>query len=70
MAAMICGETNKTIADRLMSLDISDCGKTQCMYIWIDGTGEGVRAKSRTIDFVPTKPEDLPIWNYDGSSTG
>jgi len=66
----IAGETNKTIADRLMSLDISKCGKTQCMYIWIDGTGEGVRAKTKTVNFVPTKPEDLPLWNYDGSSTG
>jgi len=68
--SVLHGDTNKTIADRFMSLDISDCGKTQCMYIWIDGTGEGVRAKTKTVDFVPQKPEELPIWNYDGSSTG
>merc|ERR1711992_164193 len=70
MTSNIHGETNKTIADRLMSLDISKCGKTQCMYIWIDGTGEGVRAKTKTVDFVPKHPSELPIWNYDGSSTG
>merc|ERR1712001_821409 len=68
--SVLHGDTNKTIADRFMSLDISDCGKTQCMYIWIVGTGEGVRAKTKTVDFVPQKPEELPIWNYDGSSTG
>merc|ERR1712109_448608 len=68
--SVLHGDTNKTIADRFMNLDISDCGKTQCMYIWIDGTGEGVRAKTKTVDFVPQKPEELPIWNYDGSSTG
>merc|ERR1712223_488565 len=70
MSGNIHGETNKTIADRLMNLDISKCGKTQCMYIWIDGTGEGVRAKTKTVDFVPKSPSELPIWNYDGSSTG
>jgi hypothetical protein len=26
--------------------------------------------KSRTLSKVPTKPEELPTWNYDGSSTG
>jgi hypothetical protein len=26
--------------------------------------------QSRTLNKVPAKPEDLPTWNYDGSSTG
>jgi hypothetical protein len=29
-----------------------------------------MRSKSRTLSKVPEKPEDLPHWNYDGSSTG
>merc|ERR1739844_603834 len=70
MTSNIHGETNKEIANRLMNLDISNCGKTQCMYIWIDGTGEGVRAKTKTVNFVLKSPSELPIWNYDGSSTG
>ena len=28
-----------------------------------------MRSKCRTLDFVPTSPEQLPLWNYDGSST-
>lgn len=59
--------TNKAVLDRYLRLDQGK--KTQAMYIWIDGTGEGLRCKTKTLDFVPKKSKDLPIWNFDGSST-
>jgi len=37
-------------------------------YIWLDAAGVP-RAKTKTITARPTKVSDLPIWNYDGSST-
>lgn len=48
--------------------DLSQGGKVIAEYIWIDGAGS-LRAKCRTLDAKPTKVEDLPEWNYDGSST-
>ncbi|KAK4131679.1 glutamine synthetase-like protein [Trichocladium antarcticum] len=38
-------------------------------YIWVDSEG-GTRSKSRTLPEKEYKPDDLPIWNFDGSSTG
>ncbi|KAK1772646.1 glutamine synthetase [Phialemonium atrogriseum] len=40
-------------------------------YIWIDSEG-GNRSKSRTLQAKAGgyKPDDLPTWNFDGSSTG
>jgi glutamine synthetase len=61
--------TNKTVLDKYLALT-QPADKVQCMYIWLDGTGEFLRCKTKTTDFVPKNPKDLPIWNYDGSSTG
>lgn len=60
------GEHKYTLSN-YMSLDQGE--NVQAMYIWVDGTGEHLRCKTKTVDQEPTRPEDLPIWNFDGSST-
>ena len=39
-------------------------------YVWIDGSGEGLRGKTKTVYEFPKSVEELPVWNFDGSSTG
>jgi glutamine synthetase len=44
-------------------------GKIMAEYLWIDARGE-VRSKCRTVDAKKATLDQLPSWNYDGSSTG
>merc|ERR1719369_2477608 len=60
--------TNKQVLDRYMSLEIPD-GKVQAMYIWIDGTGESLRGKTRTLDFEPKAPDQLPWFGMEQEYT-
>lgn len=39
-------------------------------YVWIGGTMSDLRSKTKCLDKVPESIKDLPVWNYDGSSTG
>merc|ERR1711863_179449 len=60
-------QTNKSVLDRYMELNQGH--RVQALYIWIDGTGEGLRSKTKTLEKKPASVDELPIWNYDGSST-
>jgi len=59
-------QTDKSVLEKFSSLDQGS--RVLATYIWVDGTGEGIRAKTKALDCKPTKLEDLPKWNYDGSS--
>jgi len=49
-------------------------GKVLAEYVWLGGAyttgGFDIRQKTKTLQKAVTKVEDLPVWNFDGSSTG
>lgn len=60
--------TDKSVLQKFLSLPQPE-GKVICTYVWIDGSGQNLRAKNMTVDFIPKEPSQLPWWNFDGSST-
>lgn len=39
-------------------------------YVWLGGSGQDFRSKCRVLKTPVRSIEDIPVWNYDGSSTG
>ena len=57
---------DRTVLDKYMDLPVTQ--KIQAEYLWIDAAGE-VRSKCRTVAKTKATLNQLPSWNYDGSST-
>ena len=43
-------------------MDLKTNGITQAMYIWIDGSGESLRCKTRSLEKEPKTIEGQSIW--------
>lgn len=56
-----------SVLDHFKNLDQG--GRIMAEYIWIGGSGQDLRGKTKTLDFIPKSVSELPVWNYDGSST-
>jgi len=59
-------ELDAGVLARYMDLPVT--GKVQAEYIFIDAEGD-VRSKCRTVTSDKVGVDQLPSWNYDGSST-
>jgi glutamine synthetase len=49
--------------------DLDQGGRVCAEYVWLGGTMQDLRSKTKCLDKYPKSPTDLPHWNYDGSST-
>lgn len=56
------------ILDKYLNLDQKNA--VQVLYVWIDGSGQTMRCKTKTVYTQPKSFSDCPVWNFDGSSTG
>jgi len=55
-AAEYSGRLDKGVLHTYMAMDQPD-DRVMAEYIWIDGTGQGLRSKCRTLDFEPKDPK-------------
>lgn len=56
---------DKTLLQKYLELPQPE-NAIQAKYIWIDGTGEGLRSKTRTLNFMPKHPAGEHINNLIG----
>lgn len=68
-AASDCGNTGCNSVEDFLNLALPPT-KTIVEYCWIDGTMMNMRSKAKTVNGTVTSAEQLPDWNFDGSSTG
>ena len=61
-------DSDSGLLQRYLQLDQGN--RVMATYVWIDGSGENTRAKTKTLYHYPETPKELPVWNFDGSSTG
>lgn len=52
----------------LKYMNLDQRGRVQAEYVWIDSNG-GTRSKTKTLSKPVTSVDELPEWNFDGSST-
>ena len=60
-------ESKQTLTAHTQMNNLDQRGKIIAEYIWIDGSLT-MRAKARTLDAKITHVDQLPEWNFDGSS--
>lgn len=61
--------SNEAALEKYMKLDTKHTNVFQVLYVWIDGSGQKLRCKTKSMYKDPKVPSDCPIWNFDGSST-
>ena len=61
-------QLNDAVYNRFMALPQGT--RITAEYIWIGGSGLDLRSKTRTLEKRPSSVDELPEWNFDGSSTG